>query len=310
MFVLPGVVSLQSGHQRHAKRANGVSTDPAIFGNVLNSWTKLSAGWDLTRGDSTGAITLPMPQDGPIVVQPNKTALVIIDMQNFFLHPVVGGDPKGRAIVPTTINLIHAFRNAGMTVIWTNWGLTEFDLVNMPPAFIRGFSSDGTSQTSFGSEMGTVVVPASDESIAADHTTGKNVTIDAGRLLVRGTWNAQPWGDLFPEQVSGVAKGTDFYFNKNRLSGMWGTGTPMQTWLQDNSMTTLFFGGVNIDQCVWGTLLDSYYKGYDVILVDDVSATTSPDSATQMVNFNAGLNGWRANSTDFIAALKAGAKKP
>lgn len=37
---------------------------------------------------------------------------------------------------------------------------------------------------------------------------------------------------------------------------MWGAGTPMQTWLQDNSMTTLFFGGVNIDQCVWGTLLE------------------------------------------------------
>lgn len=101
----------------------------------------------------------------------------------------------------------------------------------------------------------------------------------------------------------------------------------MQTWLQDNSMTTLFFGGVNIDQCVWGTLLEyvfqvstvpyssyskalfsSYYKGYDVILVDDVSATTSPIGATQMVDFNAGLNGWRANSTDFMAALKAAAK--
>ncbi|KIJ54896.1 hypothetical protein M422DRAFT_153239 [Sphaerobolus stellatus SS14] len=228
-----------------------------------------------------------MPDNGPIVVQPNKTALVIIDMQNFFLHESLNGDPKGRAIVPTTVNAIHAFRNAGMPVVWTNWGLTEFDLINMPPAFIRGFSRDGTSQTSFGSDMGQIVV---------------------GRTLMRGTWNAQPWGDLFTEQVKGVAAGTDFYFNKNRLSGMWGPGTPMQTWLQDNSMTTLFFGGVNIDQCVWGTLLDSYYKGYDVILLDDVSATTSPSSATGMVDFNAGLNGWRANSTDILPALQKAAK--
>jgi nicotinamidase-related amidase len=289
---------------------NGLSADPTVFGNAFNFWKKLSEGWDLTRGDSSGSITLPMPENGPIRIQPNTSALVIIDMQNFFLHESLHGDPKGRAVVPATVNLIHAFRAAGMPVLWTNWGLTEFDMQSMPPAFINGFTSSSSSQSSFGSDMGSIVVPSSDHSIAATATThGPNTTIAVGRKLVRGSWNAQPWGPLFTEQVSGVSKGTDFYFNKNRLSGMWGAGTPMQTWLQDNSMTTLFFGGVNIDQCVWGTLLDSYYKGYDVILVDDISATTSPIGATQMVDFNAGLNGWRANSTDFIAALRAATKK-
>ncbi|KAF8900706.1 Isochorismatase-like protein [Gymnopilus junonius] len=288
---------------------NGVSSDPNVFGTVFSYWTKLESGWDLTRGDSAASITLPVPQNGPITIQPNKSALIIIDMQNFFLHESLGGDPLGRAIVPTTVNTIHAFRNAGMPVLWTNWGLTEFDLVNMPPAFLTGFSRDGTSKTSFGSDMGTIVVPKSDPSIpATSKTSGGNTTIEAGRTLMRGSFNAQPWGALHTEQVNGVAKGTDFYFNKNRLSGMWGAGTPLQTWLQDNSMTTLFFGGVNIDQCVWGTLLDSYYKGYDVILLDDISATTSPASATAMVNFNAMLDGWRANSTDIMGALQKAAK--
>ncbi|KAF4610258.1 hypothetical protein D9613_010309 [Agrocybe pediades] len=304
-FTALSLVSLLPGLNAQA----GLSTDPTVFGNVFNFWTKLSSGWDLTRGNKAGAITLPMPRNGPIIIQPNKTALVIIDMQNFFLHESVGGDPLGRAIVPTTVDLIHAFRDAGMPVLWTNWGLTEFDLMNMPPAFINGFTSKGTSTSSFGSDMGTIVVPKSDPSIpATSQTKVANMTIEVGRKLMRGSWNAQPWGALFTEQVQGVAKGTDFYFNKNRLSGMWGPGTPMQTWLQDNSMTTLFFGGVNIDQCVWGTLLDSYYKGYDVILLDDISATTSPLAATQMVDFNAGLNGWRANTTDIMAALKAAAK--
>lgn len=84
---------------------------------------------------------------------------------------------------------------------------------------------------------------------------------------------------------------------------MWGPSTPLQIFLQDNSMTTLFFGGVNIDQCVFGTFLDAYYKAYDVILLDDISATTSPLSATQMVNYNSALDGWRANSTDILPAL-------
>ncbi|KAJ7762656.1 Isochorismatase hydrolase [Mycena metata] len=264
-----------------------VNPNNDTFGNVFNFWTKTTDGWDLTRGNATNAITLPLPfPKSRVTIQPASSALVIIDMQNFFLHPDLNGDPRGRAVIPTTIDMIHAFRANDMKVIWTNWGLTEFDLMSMPPSFINGFSSDGTSSTSFGSDMGTI-----------------QGNISVGRKLMRGSRNAQPFGDLFDEQVGGVANGTDFYFNKNRLSGMWGASTPMQTFLQDNLITTLFFGGVNIDQCVWGTLLDSYYKGYDVILVDDVSATTSPASATGMVDFNAQLNGWRANSTNILPAL-------
>ncbi|PPQ68867.1 hypothetical protein CVT24_007676 [Panaeolus cyanescens] len=255
-----------------------ISSDPQIFGNPLNFWKKLpTGGWDLTRGRNDGAITLPMTSGGPIIVHPNSTALVIIDMQNFFLHESLRGDPKGRDVV----------------------------LINMPPAFIKGFAGDGTSATSFGSDMGTIVVPSSDPSIPATSSThGTNQTIQVGKKLMRGSWNAQPWGPLFEEQVKGVADGTDFYFNKNRLSGMWGPGTPMQTWLQDNSMTTLFFGGVNVDQCVWGTFLDAYYKGYDVILVDDMSATTSPASATAMVDYNAAIDGWRTSSPGVVDALR------
>jgi len=264
-----------------------VNPNNNTFGNVFNFWIKTSGGWDLTRGNATNAITLPLPHPkSNVTIQPASSALVIIDMQNFFLHPDLGGDPLGRALVNTTIDMIHAFRANGMKVLWTNWGLTEFDLMSMPPAFFRGFSSDGTSATSFGSDMGTI-----------------QGNISVGRKLMRGTWNAQPFGDLFDEQVGGVANGTDFYFNKNRLSGMWGTSTPMQTFLEDNMITTLFFGGVNIDQCVWGTLLDSYYKGYDVVLVDDIAATTSPLAASQMTDFNGALDGWTANSTDILPAL-------
>lgn len=36
----------------------------------------------------------------------------------------------------------------------------------------------------------------------------------------------------------------------DRLSGLWGAQTPLGIWLEENQMTTLFFGGVNADQCV------------------------------------------------------------
>jgi hypothetical protein len=42
--------------------------------------------------------------------------------------------------------------------------------------------------------------------------------ISAGLKLMRGSWNAQPYGPLYPLQVDGVKKGTDFYFNKSTTS--------------------------------------------------------------------------------------------
>lgn len=39
----------------------------------------------------------------------------------------------------------------------------------------------------------------------------------------------------------------------DRLSGLWGAMTPLQLYLQENDITTLFFGGVNSDQCVVST---------------------------------------------------------
>lgn len=36
----------------------------------------------------------------------------------------------------------------------------------------------------------------------------------------------------------------------DRQSGLWGAQTPLGLWLEENKITTLFLGGVNIDQCV------------------------------------------------------------
>jgi hypothetical protein len=39
--------------------------------------------------------------------------------------------------------------------------------------------------------------------------------ISAGAKLMRGSWNARPYGRLYDLQVEGVEKGTDLYFNKS-----------------------------------------------------------------------------------------------
>ncbi|KAI9692399.1 MAG: hypothetical protein M1822_006630 [Bathelium mastoideum] len=271
------------------------SSNSSVLGNYYNYWAKTNNDtvYDLTRSDrlpTTSPKTIPMSGSRKYAtIEPSRSALVIIDMQNFFLHPALSpGATAGRTAVTPTVNMIQGFRAAGMKVLWTNWGLDNFDLLTIPPNFLEGFSTDGTAATTFGSEMG--IVP------------GTNIS--AGRKLWRGSWNAQPWGPLYPLQVEGVAAGTDLYFNKNRLSGLWGAQTPLGLWLQENEITTLFFGGVNADQCVWGTFLDAYYKGFDVVYVDDISATVSPEYATQMVRYNADLNGFLSNSSAILNAIK------
>ena len=37
-----------------------------------------------------------------------------------------------------------------------------------------------------------------------------------------------------------------------------------------------------------GTLVDSYFRGYDVVLIKDATATTSPEGALENVYWNAG----------------------
>jgi len=84
-----------------------------------------------------------------------------------------------------------------------NWGIDNFDLVTMPPSFLDGFSTNDEMNTTFCTEMGTLI---------EDNGT----VIDMGKKLCRGSWNAQPWGPLYPAMVEGLASGSDLYFNKSR----------------------------------------------------------------------------------------------
>ncbi|KIW93621.1 uncharacterized protein Z519_06226 [Cladophialophora bantiana CBS 173.52] len=282
--------------QAYALVGDGFEAATSTLGSYYNYWRKLPNGtFDLTRSDRSPVTTpkvLPMmAHRSSIKIEPNRTGLVIIDMQNFFLHPDLS--PKavnGRAAVEPTVNMINGFRKHGMKVLWVNWGLTEYDLLTIPPAFKSGFSggSDLANET-FGSDMGTI--------------KENGTTIEVGRLLMRGSWNAEPYGVLGTMKNEGLAAGTDMLFNKNRLSGLWGPQTPLGLWLQENEMSTLFFGGVNADQCVWSTFVDAYFKGYDVIYVDDISQTTSPSYAQAMCRYNAAGYGFIGNSSAILKAL-------
>ena len=313
---------------------NAPNQKRALIGKPPNHWLHAASPpeFDLTRPSSPD-FPLPSPQDSiklkttttPIIISPSLTALVIIDMQNFFLSTALGrsadgaGNIAGRNLVET---VIPAARKAGIRIIWLNWGLTDAEIDKMPASMQRAFGFEAALKK----EAEAKALPAIDahgvNQAAAEHVMrDKNAaldpteltengkpkriykglgseigpvklddgsTVDGGRLLMRDTWNASlpPYLDAAYKEGLGLSRKPDAWIHKNRMSGLWGSSTACTEFLETEGIKTLLFGGVNTDQCVGGSLQDAFTKGWDCILLSDVCGTTSPHFAKEMVEFN------------------------
>lgn len=192
----------------------------------------------------------------PVTFDPKKAALVIIDMQNFFCSERLGRGDKGRSLIPATVAAIEKARAIGMRVVWVNWGVRP-DLANMPPNVLRSFSRGGSIYSGFGSEL----------------------PDGLGPVLTKGSWSAE-----LVDGLREVRQEQDIWVDKNRTSGFF--GTELHQLLLAQGITTLFFGGVNTDQCVFGTLQDAHCYGLDCVLLSNLTATTSPEGAYESVIWN------------------------
>jgi ureidoacrylate peracid hydrolase len=219
------------------------------LGSLANSWAVSADHVDLRR---------PMPHTHPVTVAARpqritldlvRCALVVVDMQNDFCHPQgwlasIGVDisPARRPIEPLR-RAVPWLRAAGTAVVWLNWG-NRPDRANLPPGVLHVYNPDGASNG-----IGVAVRP------------GGSPTLQAG------SWSAAVVEELRPEPG-------DVCVDKYRMSGFFDTG--LDSVLRNLAVTTLLFAGVNSDQCVLATLSDAACIGYDVVLLEDCAATTSP----------------------------------
>ena len=197
-----------------------------------------------------------------VLVDWNKSAMVVVDMQNDFCHPKgwlagIGGDvTPARAPIKPLAKLLPALRKAGIPVVWVNWG-NRADLANISPALMHVYNGDGRS-VGLGAPLPDAPVPGA-------------------RVLQKSSWAAAVVDELAPPPG-------DTQVDKCRMSGFW--DMPLDSILRNLAVTTVFFGGVNADQCVLATLMDANFLGYDTILVEDCSATTSPEYCWQATLYN------------------------
>lgn len=219
---------------------------------------------DTVHIDMSGALPRPRRVSLPslpqvVTLDLNRTALVVIDMQNDFCTKggwvdSIGGDyTPDRAPIEPLQTLLPILRAAGVQVIWVNW-VNRPDLANMPPNQIHLYKNSGQ-----GVGLG-------------DPLPGSGSPV-----LCKDSWAAEIVDEL-------VVEPSDIRVDKYRISGFW--DTPLDSILRNLQIRTLLFAGVNTDQCVMCSPQDANFLGYGCVLVEDCCATTSPDYCVEATLFN------------------------
>jgi nicotinamidase-related amidase len=224
-----------------------------------NAWEVDESIADITRPPLEPRIVTLTTETKTLRLDLAKAAMLVIDMQNDFCHPDgwlahIGVDvtPARTPIEPLN-NLLPVLRNAHIPVIWLNWG-NRPDLLNISAGLRHVYNPTGD-------RVG----------------LGDPLPSNQSPVLMLGSWAAAVVDEL--EQ-----KPEDICIDKYRMSGFWDTS--LDSILRNLGKTTLFFSGVNADQCVMCTLQDANFLGYDCILVKDCTATTSPEFCLQATLYN------------------------
>lgn len=196
----------------------------------------------------------------PFVDNPDRQALLIIDMQNDFCSPGGWTDASGldyqrcRQAIPGVIRALEIARGREMWVIWVYWH-NRPDLRNLGAPTLYSFKHS-LEQRGIGQEL------------------------ERGPVLTAGSWGAQMADELVP-----LMREDDIHVEKVRMNGFF--GTHLDQVLRTQGIETLFFTGVNIDQCVTSTMEEAYFRDYNAVLLEDATATSSPDYCYDAVVFNA-----------------------
>lgn len=207
-----------------------------------------------------------------------RTAIIVIDMQNDFCHPdgwlaSIGVDiTAARTPIAPLQALLPRLRALDVPVIWLNWG-NRPDQMNLSPSVLHVYKPDGTG-TGLGDPLA-----------------------NGAPVLQEGSWAAAVVDELDIADA-------DVRVSKYRMSGFW--DTPLDSILRNLRIDTVLFAGVNVDQCVLATLMDANCLGYDCVLLTDCSATTSPAFCSEATLYNVKqCFGFVADSGALLAGVAA-----
>ena len=262
---------------------------PRLYGaSQATAWRWTPEAVSLVRPPQTPRpVRLPTHTD-VIELDVLRSALVVVDMQNDFCHPEGWFAQKGvsmratRKPIPVLRELLPAWRHAGGRVVWLNWGVRPDTLNLSPTVRYKAGRPDAEGQPGVGYA----------EASPLDH----------GPSVVPGSWGAQVVSEL-PQAPH------DITVFKHRLSGF--HDNELDSILRQQGITTLLFAGVNTDRCVFSSLQDAGFLGYDCVLLKDACSTPSPVYVTRAIHFLVDkLHGFVGTAEALIPALTAASSLP
>ncbi|MCC5878947.1 MAG: isochorismatase family protein [Idiomarina sp.] len=221
-------------------------------------------------------------EDMPIIEDTRRMALVIVDMQNDFCSEGGWADLAGfdtaacRSAIPGIQRSIKWAREHGLWVIWIGWANRE-DLRNLGAPTLYQYKKSLAMK-----------------GIGEPLRRGQK----GHKALLAGTW-----GTELVEALDVLREDTDVVVDKVRTSGFF--GTHLDQILRTQGFSTLLFAGVNTDQCVSTTMEGACFRDYNVVLIEDATATSSPDFCKQAVLHNTRLCWGFVTSTESLMSAQA-----
>ena len=219
----------------------------------------------------------------PINIEPSKTALLVIDMQNDFGSKGGMFDRAGldismiKATVQPTSKVLEAARSNKIQIVYLKMGF-KADLSDLGTAD----SPNRTRHLRFG---------VGQKMSAPDGTEG--------RYLVRDTWNTDIISELKP-------KTEDRIVYKHRFSGFF--GTELDDILKRRGTKYLIVTGCTTSVCVESTVRDAMFRDYSCVLLEDCMGEPIGNGLPRS-NHEASLLtmqtlfGWVSKSTDVLKCL-------
>ncbi len=212
----------------------------------------------------------------PIEVAFERSAIVVVDMQNAFAS-------KGGMLDLAEVDITDASRVVAVirSVLDAARG-SQVPVVYLRMAYKPDLSdSGGPRSPNWHKQLGM--------SLMCSRPGLK------GKILTEGTWDAEIVPDLAPQ--SG-----DLVITKTRYSGF--AGTSLDSQLRVRGIQYLFFTGIATNVCVESTLRDAYFHDYWPILVPDATmAAGDKNLYTATVQNVESFFGWTLPSGNLVASL-------
>ena len=210
----------------------------------------------------------------PLPMDPDRTAIVIIDMQRDFLEPGGFGETLGNkvslleAAVKPCMALLEGARRRKMLIIHTREGHRP-DLSDAPKAKIER----GEPHMRIGAKG------------------------PMGRILVRG----EPGHDIVPKLYP---KEGEVIIDKPGKGAFY--ATDLHAILQNRGIESLIVCGVTTEVCVHTTVREANDRGFKCLVPGDCCASYFPEFhevGLRMIKAQGGIFGWVSDSTRVLKAL-------